>query len=262
MFYFASKVVWALLTPSTALTLLAGVGALLALLGFRRLGPALSLTGVAGLLLAGLSPLGNVLLSALENRFPQGDPARAAAIVVLGGAVEERVMIERGQLALNEAGERVMITVELARRYPDVPIIFSGGTSDFDPATIPEAALVQRALPSFGLPMERLTVESASRTTHENAVLTRALLPAAEGRQVLLVTSAFHMPRAVGTFRRVGFTVIPFAVDFRTAGPDDLRRGFGDVSQGLRRVDLASKEWVGLLGYWVTGRTSALFPAP
>lgn len=262
MFYYVSKVAWALLTPSTALTLLTGVGALLALFGYRRLGSGLSLAGVCGLLLAGLSPLGNVLLGSLENRFPQGNPATVAAIVVLGGAVEEQVTIGRGQLALNEAGERVTATMELARRFPDIPIIFSGGTSDFDPASVPEAILVKRALPLFGLSSERIIVESKSRTTYENARLTRLLLPAAPAQKVLLVTSAFHMPRAVGTFRGAGFSVVPYAVDYRTATADDLLSGFADVSAGLRRVDLASKEWVGLLGYRMTGRTDALFPAP
>jgi uncharacterized SAM-binding protein YcdF (DUF218 family) len=70
------------------------------------------------------------------------------------------------------------------------------------------------------------------------------------------------MPRAIGAFRRAGFDVEPWPVDYRTRGRADLTRPFDKVSEGLRRVDVASREWVGLLAYWLTGRTDALFPAP
>jgi len=83
----------------------------------------------------------------------------------------------------------------------------------------------------------------------------------AAGERWLLVTSAFHMPRAIGCFRAVGFDVIPWPVDYRTSGPGDAWRLFPRASEGLRRVDLAAKEWAGLLAYYVTGRSTALLPA-
>jgi hypothetical protein len=70
------------------------------------------------------------------------------------------------------------------------------------------------------------------------------------------------MPRAMGAFRRAGFKVEPWPVDYRTRGRADLTRPFDTVSEGLRRVDVAAREWVGLLAYRLSGRSSALFPAP
>jgi uncharacterized SAM-binding protein YcdF (DUF218 family) len=78
----------------------------------------------------------------------------------------------------------------------------------------------------------------------------------------LLVTSAYHMPRAIGTFRRVGFAVEAYPVDYRTRGIEDLARPFPNLGEGLRRGDIAMREWVGLLMYRLAGRTNALFPAP
>jgi uncharacterized SAM-binding protein YcdF (DUF218 family) len=76
------------------------------------------------------------------------------------------------------------------------------------------------------------------------------------------VTSAWHMPRAVGVFRKAGFNVVPYPVDYQTADSADLARPFPFLATGLTIVDIAVKQWVGLVVYWLTGRSSALFPAP
>jgi uncharacterized SAM-binding protein YcdF (DUF218 family) len=78
----------------------------------------------------------------------------------------------------------------------------------------------------------------------------------------LLVTSSYHMPRAMGVFRAAGFPVEAYPVDWRTRGPQDALRPFTSLGAGLERVDTATREWVGLLVYWLTGRSAELFPRP
>jgi uncharacterized SAM-binding protein YcdF (DUF218 family) len=70
------------------------------------------------------------------------------------------------------------------------------------------------------------------------------------------------MPRSVGCFRRAGFDVVPYPVDWRTRGVEDLFAPFAVVSAGLARTDVAAREWLGLFAYWLTGKTSALLPGP
>jgi uncharacterized SAM-binding protein YcdF (DUF218 family) len=70
------------------------------------------------------------------------------------------------------------------------------------------------------------------------------------------------MPRAIGVFRRAGFPVEPYPVDWRTRGKEDALRPFATVADGLRRTDTAVHEWIGLFAYWVSGKSSELFPAP
>ena len=112
-----------------------------------------------------------------------------------------------------------------------------------------------------GIAPNRILIESDARNTYENAVLTKRLLHPEPGTRWVLVTSAYHMPRSVGVFREAGYDVIPFPVDFRTRGSQDAWRPFDSIAAGLQRTDLAVKEWMGLLAYWVTGRSSALFPS-
>jgi uncharacterized SAM-binding protein YcdF (DUF218 family) len=113
----------------------------------------------------------------------------------------------------------------------------------------------------LGVPEAQLSIERRSRNTAENAKFTKELVQPQPGQRWLLVTSAAHMPRAIGIFRKAGFPVEAYPVDWRTRGPDDLVP-FDRLSRGLARFDTASHEWVGLIGYWLTGRTSELFPAP
>ncbi len=89
-----------------------------------------------------------------------------------------------------------------------------------------------------------------------------ATLPPRPGLRYLLVTSAYHMPRSVGVFRKAGLDVAAWPVDFRSRGPQDLWRFFDKPSEGLRRVDIIVREWLGLFTYWLGGSTSELYPGP
>ena len=265
MFYVVSKVGWFFATPSNLLPALALLGLLVALHPrARRLGLGLAAAAAAMVLAAGLSPLANGLILPLEERFPPyaEDGAPVAGVIVLGGAVQGDLSEARGTLQVNEAAERVVALADLARRHPQARIVFTGGGAALIQDEPSESDVLARFAATLGVARERILFENASRTTAENAGLTRRLVAPQPGERWLLVTSAWHMPRSVGTFRQAGFTVTAYPVDYRTRGARDLWKPFDSVSEGLRRLDLAAKEWIGLAGYRLTGRTDALFPAP
>jgi len=264
MFFVLSKILGFFAIPSNLVVMLALLGAALACTRFARVGRRLMIGSVLVLAIIGLSPLGNALILPLEQRFPPWDAARGApdGIVVLGGSISPEVSAARNVVALNEAAERVIVVAELARRYPVARIIFSGGNGALisGPGTEAEAAL--RLFESFGIAPARVIAEDRSRNTVENAVFSRQLAMPKPGERWLLVTSAYHLPRAVGVFRQAGFPVEPHPVDWRTRGPQDALRTFSIASEGLARTDTAVREWVGLAVYWLTGRSSELFPGP
>lgn len=180
---------------------------------------------------------------------------------MLGGAIDPVISQRRDQVALTDSAERVTVVAKLARDYPKARIVFSGGNAALFPQAPPEANFVLSLWESFGIPRERVSLETRSRNTAENAAFTKALVEPKPGERWLLVTSAEHMPRAIGCFRRVGFPVEAYPVDWHTRPRwrFALSRSIGG---GLARTDLAAHEWEGLFAYWLTGRTSALFPAP
>lgn len=264
MFYFISKIVWFFLTPSNALLTLALVGVALAWTRFDTFGWRLTAGALVGLLAAGLLPFGNVLMYPLEERFPAfvDDGLPVAGVVVLGGTFDTEATNVHGQMALNETGERLVALGELARRYPEAKIVYAGGGSEFTPDTTPEATLVENTVGQLGIAPGRILYERKSLNTYQNALYAKEVAKPRAGERWLVVTSAFHMPRAMGVFRAVGFEVRAYPVDYRTAGASSMLRPFAFLSEGLRRTDIAAKEWIGLGAYYASGRTGALFPGP
>jgi uncharacterized SAM-binding protein YcdF (DUF218 family) len=263
MLYIASKILGFFLMPSNVLVT-AGLAGLVLMRSKRtaRAGRRLAAAALVLLLAFGLSPLGRLVMLPLEERFPPWDASRGApdGIVVLGGVIEPEAA-DRPDSGLNEAAERITAIAGLARRYPAAKILYSGG----DILMRPGHSEAQAAVPlfeSFGIPRSRLIVEDQSRTTAENATFSRQFAMPKPGERWLLVTSAWHMPRAVGAFRKAGFEVEACPVDYRTPRGAGLWVPFGSVSSGLHRTDTAVREWSGLVLYWLAGRTSALFPAP
>ena len=250
MFYWASKIFWALAQPSNLLLLLLVAGALALARGRRRLASWLLYPAVLAFLLIGLFPVGNWLLLPLENQFPAlaEPPAEVDGVIVLGGAVKFSVAERRGTLSLDDSAERDITMIELARHYPDARLIYTGA-GNWPP-------FARR----HGLG-ERVAFEDRARNTYENAVFSKQLAAPRPGERWLLVTSAAHMPRAVGVFRQVGWPVIPYPVDYRTTGDLEVLV-VPEVSQRWNQFDDAVKAWIGLMAYWLTGRSSAPFPAP
>jgi uncharacterized SAM-binding protein YcdF (DUF218 family) len=264
MFFVLSKILGFFALPSNLLISIGVVGVLLLCTRFRRLASWLVVTSVVLIAVAGLSPLGNMLILPLEQRFPPWDPSRGppTGIVVLGGAITPDVSAARGVVALNEAAERITMTAELAHRYPNARIVYTGGSNALLFGQIPEAPFAVRELEALGVLHDRITAEEQSRNTIENAVFSRLIAQPKPGQVWLLVTSAYHMPRAIAAFRAAGFPVEAYPVNWHTRGPVDATRPFGSLSEGLGRTDIAVHEWIGLLAYRLTGKTADLFPAP
>jgi len=263
MFFVLSKTVALLLVPSNLLLIVGFAGLLLLLTRFRRLGRRLALTSLVLCMLLGFLPVGSALTYLLENRFPAWDETRGPpdGIVVLGGAIDPTLSQARGQVALSGSAERVTIISKLVHDFPNARIVYTSGDASLLADQPAEADYLQPLLDTFGVPRGRVLLENKSRNTAENATLTRDLVQPKPGERWLLVTSAAHMPRAMGCFRKAGFSVEAYPVDWHTLPRWRFGMNASPVA-GLRSVDAAAHEWEGLLFYWLSGRTSALFPRP
>jgi uncharacterized SAM-binding protein YcdF (DUF218 family) len=200
------------------------------------------------LLIASLKVPGSVLLRPLETRFPvrlRAASDQIKGIILLGGFhLDSRVTSERFDIR-SGLSERVKETVRLSKLYPGAKILYSGGGT--------EAQLGKEILTRLGVERERIIIEDRSRNTAENARLSKISVAPKRSDKWLLVTSAFHMPRAIGAFRAAGFSVEAEPVHFRSSWAD-----VGDREQAM----LALREYIALLKYWLCGETSGLFPSP
>jgi len=257
VFFIISKIFWSLIRPETWIA----IGLALTLWGLwsERLRLA---RGAAGLtficfVTIGVFPLGDLLLRPLESRYPAAPPlTEIAGIIVLGGSEETGRSALWGQSSLNDGSERLTAAYTLAMAHPDARLIYTGGSGalrDLAGAEVTEAAVARAFLIDLGLPADRIEVDAASRNTAENARLSLELAGPQEAETWVLVTSAFHMPRAMQSFAAAGWTgIVPWPVDYRS---QSLSRGIGwDPTRNLLTLNTAIREWLGALTYRMTGR--------
>lgn len=262
MLFLCSKLFWSLAAPGHLLI----VGLVLGLFLRRRAprtGRSLLVFSTLSLLFIASFPVGEWAAYPLEERFPPPAtlPQKVDGIVVLGGALNPVVSTSRNRPTLTSGAERLTSVVYLARRYPQARILFTGGSGSVAHQALKEAPWAGRFFEESGVDARRVLLEAASRNTFENALFTQRLVKPKGAEEWLLVTSAMHMPRAIGCFRRVDWNVIPYPVDFHTTTSVPLWRGL-DLASQLELLTVASREWTGLVAYYVMGRTSALFPGP
>lgn len=265
MFFILSKTIGFLLLPSNFLILFGLLGVILFGTRFKRAGIRLAATSLVLLAVAGFLPVGGFLAHILEDRFPPWTPAQGVpdGIIVLGGAINPVLSKARGAPQVSSSAERLIVVAALARAYPKARIVYSGGNASVFGGPS-EADYVLPLFESFGVARDRVTLERRSRNTAENAAFSKALIKPKPGEHWLLVSSAQHMPRAVGCFRKVGFPVEAYPVDWRTVPRFRLRDLVPPryLSIRLQELDEAAHEWLGLTVYWLSGRTSAFLPGP
>jgi uncharacterized SAM-binding protein YcdF (DUF218 family) len=208
-----------------------------------------------------LFPLDAWLLYPLETRFPTNPelPRKIDGVIALSGTENAPLSAFWKQVELGSAAERYFAFLEMARRYPDAKLVFTGGTGNVFAQEFKEADVARALFEQLGLDVTRVTFERNSRNTFESATLSKELVKPRSGENWLLITSASHMPRSVGIFCKAGWPVIPYPVD-HSVFPNNMFQFSVSLANHLNGLMVGIKEWVGLLAYYVTGKTTELLP--
>jgi uncharacterized SAM-binding protein YcdF (DUF218 family) len=261
LFFWLSKVLWSLAAPGSLLVIAVIVLWLLLTVGAQRLARCLAGSLASALLLIAVFPVGEWLLYPLESRFENDlpDDKSIDGIIVLGGSVNAIKSAAWDQVEMRATAERELNFLALARRYPQARLAFTGGSGSLVNQEYKEAAWTRKLFEQQGLDLTRVSFEELARNTYENAVLSKKLLAPKPGENWLLITTAWHMPRAIGTFCKAGFPVLAHPVDHWTQR-NNLWRLEWDFADNLSELNIALHEWTGLIMYRLTGKTASLLP--
>ncbi|MBV6656871.1 MAG: YdcF family protein [Devosiaceae bacterium] len=241
------------------------------LLRWYRLARWVTLSMVLAATLVAFVPIGSVLLTPLEARFPTNPPLpdEVAAIIVLGGGEDAATSVAWNSPNVNAAGDRITHALRRGRQFPEAPVIYAGGA--FNPTgdrfLAGSAERVGALMVATGLSADRVHIANGSRVTADHPADIAPILAALDidpsgETSLLLITSAFHMPRSVGVFCQAGMTAV-------LADPTDHRTTPGRPWQHVLRwnhlgnfanVQLAWREWAGLVAYAAAGHTPQIFP--
>ncbi|TNM66609.1 YdcF family protein [Aliirhizobium smilacinae] len=260
--FLLSKLFWVFAQPLSLAFLLAALAAVLAVVGWRRFSGLSAFLAALTLFITLFTTTGTVALQVLEAGFPKPatEPSEVACMIILGGAFDNEINTARGGMELNQSADRFVEALRLARNYPEARILISGGDGSISGTFEGEAQTAERFFSAFGISPDRLIKENTSRTTYENSLNTAELLKAQGLENCLLITSAFHMPRSVGLFRKAGITVTPWPVDYRTSGVVSPALDFTQPALNAQITTTAVREWMSLTAYYLTGRIDRIFP--
>jgi uncharacterized SAM-binding protein YcdF (DUF218 family) len=263
MFPIFTRVFWLLVQPVSLVALFVLLGLLLGFRKGRWWGRVFTLLALLVLCTMAFTTFGYVLITPLENRFVRpAEPAHIDGIVVLGGGMDGEVDTARKIWELNRSGDRLVETLRLALAHPEAKIVVAAGRAALALDEEPETEGAKRFFAAFGIAPERLVFDDQSRNTQENAQFAKDLAGNVSGQTWLLVTSAFHMPRSVGLFRKADFPVIPWPTDYFASGVEGVRLKPDQSPENIAVSSIALREWIGLLGYRMTGRIDDVFPGP
>lgn len=196
-----------------------------------------------------------LLMRPLESRYATvaaHDLAKADVVVVLGGMIDAN-SLRGGRPEFGSAVDRLTASLEIIIRKKADFILVSGGSGLMLQGGLREGDVLRQYLAAQGFPGEKILSEAVSRNTRENAVESGKIIAARKLQKVVLVTSAFHMPRSVACFRKAGIEVIPYPVDYRTAERSSFPESFFPSAQGIDDFSTAMREIVGLIAYKLSG---------
>lgn len=169
----------------------------------KRLTYYFSMTCALCLYLLSIEPVKDALFTPLESKFPVPERIEGDALTVLGGGSYNTGI-------LREDSMKRLLTALTLHKKTGLPIILSGGAKN-----LPDAEIMKSLLLEFGVDKKDILTEVKSRNTQENALYVKNLSHQRNYKRLILITSAYHMPRAVELFKREGLYVIPYPTDFK-----------------------------------------------
>ena len=268
IFFISSKIIQFLIEPLNLLFLISGLALFFLILRKPIATKRFLWLSVIGFILVGYAPIPESLARILENSIEKVDlktipSEQIAGIIILGGAISgEDVAVDRGEISIGSAAERITKGLELIRRYPDKPFIFSGFSGRVTPRGMSEADAFKQLIAEQGLAeitQSTAYYENQSRNTYENAVYSKKMIdqlgvgsPSIKTGPWLLITSATHMPRSVKIFEKQGIPIIPVPVDYQTAYTLQWREF--DLTEGAFLWNRLLHEYIGIVAYKLTGK--------
>lgn len=266
MFFYLSKIIWSFASVGMVCVFILALALLC--LAFDRNGLAAACVAFccALLFIVSATSLPMRMAGYMENYYPQqkhDDFQNITGIIVLGGGFNSGLSMEKDELNVNHNIERIFAFIDVAKQFPDAKKIFTGGNgkiSHQEGAT--EARFAKEFIERYSdLDTSTIVFEDSSRNTIENAKNSYNLIQPKENERWVLITSAYHMPRAMNCFLSQGWTnLVPYPVDYRSSGGSSFIFKLPDFTFGSVVFDVAYKEWIGLWAYYLTGKTKTLLP--
>ena len=256
MSFYLSKILWLIVNPFNIFILITLFTMFLYFINSRRLSLIIYLINFIFIALISFLPIGSYLTYIIEKEFHTNTkiPERVDGILILGGATNPLLFKEFDQISLNGSAERLVESVMIIRKFEKAKVIFSGGSGIVNRSDIGHSQVAKLFYKKMGVDINKIFFEDKSRNTHENIIYSKKIAKPKKNENWLLITSAFHMKRALLIAEKNNWKFIPYAVDFKNIKEFKLTPNLNLLSN-LNSFQSGLHEWLGLVSYYLMGRT-------
>ena len=261
-FFFLSKTLWFFFNPINILLFLLLIGIIFHFFDKKKLYKIINIITLILFILIVILPTGKYLLWKLESSYsmPKTLPPDIDGILILGGGVNEILTYQHQQMSLNENVERLTESIDLMRRFPNAKIVFSGGIATLSKPKLTGIDVAKMFYTRMGVDINRIIFEDKSRNTYENFVFSKKFIDNKNNEKWLLVTSAFHMKRAMNVAEKLGLNFISYPVDFSLSKDFNFKYWYyANYSANINYFYFATHEYIGLIAYYLTGKSNKIY---
>ena len=256
MSFYLSKILWLIVNPFNIFIFITLFTMFLYFINFRRLSLIIYLINFIFIALISFLPIGSYLTYIIEKEFHTNTkfPDQVDGILILGGATNPLLFKEFDQISLNGSAERLVESVMIIRKFEKAKVIFSGGSGIVNRSDLGHSQVAKLFYKKMGVDINKIFFEDKSRNTHENIIYSKKIAKPKKNENWLLITSAFHMKRALLIAEKNNWKFIPYAVDFKNIKEFKLTPNLNLLSN-LNSFQSGLHEWLGLVSYYLMGRT-------
>ncbi len=260
MSFYLSKILWLIINPYNILTFLFFLGLFSFYMNWKKIYKMSYSALLIIIFIIGILPTGNFLYYKLEKRYhsPTEIPKNIDGILILSGATNPVLTEEHKKISLGGSVERLFESILLIKKYPNAKVIFSGGSGLITNQKLTHAKVAKEFFENFGIDTNKIIFESKSRNTYENILFSKKLIKPKDNENWLLVTSAMHMTRSEGIAKKLDWHIIPYPVDYGMLKKFSWLPNF-NILENLGSFQGSSHEWIGLIAYYLMGRTIAVY---
>ena len=260
MSFYLSKILWLIINPLNIILLFIFSGIVVKIIFKNTLHKLFYFVSFIFFIIVAVIPTGEFMFYQLEKKFHTQSvlPSQVNGILILSGATNPQLTHEHNKIHLNGSVERLTESISLMQRYPNVKIIFAGGSGSIFDQELTHADVARNFFEQLNIDTENIIFESKSRNTYENILYSKKLAKPSLDENWIIVTSASHMIRATNIGKKLGWKFIPYAVDFQV-GKKIIWIPSIYFLTNMNRFNSSSHEWIGLIAYYIMGRTNKIY---
>ena len=260
MTFLLSKILWILFAPFNLILLLIILASIFSFLNFILFSRIFYLTAILFFLISGVIPSGAFLMYQLERDYYNqvSLPGTIDGILILSGATKPYLTKVHNQISINSNGERLIESAVLIKKYPKAKVIFSGGSGTILDYEFTHSEAAKIFYQNLEIDSNRINFENKSRNTYENILFSKNIANPKVDENWVLVTSAFHLKRAINISEKISWNLIPYPTDFKQPKKFNWKFEY-NLLDNLVRFRQGSHEWLGIIVYYLMGKTSKIF---